>query len=88
MLVRATCAHCRTSTFLPPTWEAVQFVDDDRSLVNRVWKLDTNAAAIDAAIFYRTGDGALAMVCMQNKFSARDASTLLGWRERSTFQWE
>jgi len=61
-----------------------RFVDDDGSLVNRVWKLNTNAAAIDAVIFYRTGDGALAMVCIQNKFSARDASTLLGWRESST----
>jgi len=62
-----------------------RFVSTDDSLLDRVWKLNNNAAAIDAVVFYKTVDGVLAMVCIQNKFSASDASTLMSWTDSSNY---
>jgi len=46
-----------------------------------VWRLNQNAFAMDAAVFYTHEDGEPAMVCVQIKFSSQDSSNNVSWKD-------
>lgn len=58
-----------------------RFIASDASIVNKVWRLNQGAAALDAAVLYTTVGGELVLLCVQLKFSAEDASTTLSWAD-------
>lgn len=57
------------------------FIAKDAYFVNKVWRLNRGAPALDAALLFTTVYGELVLLCIQLKFSAEDASTTLSWAD-------